>query len=307
YRPEHAECFRPSTAPTLTRRSGNRPGGPGSRRPSSLTSKSPLEPVPDAGCPRLKDHCHGLPEHSDPHPLRPRHVDRPGAVQTVRGSNEGECRTRISGCGAGKWLLLRSVHSLLRPDGLVGVGSHARSAEPRVSVRRPRVCLHAGVRPLDLRRIAGSLVRPRSRARLIGARRTDREGHLVNGGSRPWVVIPAFHAGPAIGAVVRAVRVVYPRVVVVDDCARDDTGKAARSAGAVVLRHPINLGQGAALQTGVRYALGEGADLIVTFDADGQHRAEDIALLLGTQSRTSADVVVGSRFLGQAENIPAMR
>jgi len=129
----------------------------------------------------------------------------------------------------------------------------------------------------------------------------------VNGGTRLWVVIPAFNEGPVIGDVVRAVRALYPRVVVVDDCSRDDTGKAARSAGAVVLRHPINLGQGAALQTGIWYALGEGADLIVTFDADGQHRVEDIALLLDTQSRTSADVVVGSRFLGRAENIPPRR
>jgi glycosyltransferase involved in cell wall biosynthesis len=120
-------------------------------------------------------------------------------------------------------------------------------------------------------------------------------------------VIPAFNEGPVITEVVTAVRAVYPNVVVVDDCSRDDTGRAARSAGGVVLRHPINLGQGAALQTGIRYALSEGADPIVTFDADGQHRVEDIGRLLDTQARTNADVVIGSRFLGRAENIPAMR
>jgi glycosyltransferase involved in cell wall biosynthesis len=122
-----------------------------------------------------------------------------------------------------------------------------------------------------------------------------------------WVVIPAFNEGPVIGEVVRGVHAVYRNVVVVDDCSRDDTGSAAQAAGAVRLRHPINLGQGAALQTGISYALIRGADYIITFDADGQHRVEDIAVLLDTQARTNADVVVGSRFLGRVENIPALR
>lgn len=122
-----------------------------------------------------------------------------------------------------------------------------------------------------------------------------------------WVVIPAYNEGSVVGEVVSDVRALYRNVVVVDDCSRDDTGAAARSAGAIVLRHPINLGQGAALQTGIRYALGRGADYIVTFDADGQHRVEDIGLLLDTQVRSKADVVVGSRFLGRVENIPPIR
>ena len=74
-----------------------------------------------------------------------------------------------------------------------------------------------------------------------------------------------------------------------------------------MLRHPINLGQGAALQTGIRYALSAGAEYVVTFDADGQHRVEDIASLLDIRSRTNAEVVLGSRFLGHAENIPPRR
>jgi len=126
-------------------------------------------------------------------------------------------------------------------------------------------------------------------------------------GSNLWVVIPAFNEGAVIGEVVRGVRTLYRNVVVVDDCSRDDTGAAAMSAGAMVLRHPINLGQGAALQTGIRYVLRVGADSVVTFDADGQHRVEDIAALLDTQARTNADVVIGSRFLGRAHNIPTMR
>jgi polyprenyl-phospho-N-acetylgalactosaminyl synthase len=122
-----------------------------------------------------------------------------------------------------------------------------------------------------------------------------------------WVVIPAFNEEPVIGKVVTAVRALGHNVVVVDDCSGDDTGAQARAAGATVLRHPINLGQGAALQTGIRYALRRGAGSIVTFDADGQHRPEDISVLLDTQVKTGADVVLGSRFLGHAENIPRLR
>src|SRR5690348_6619366 len=122
-----------------------------------------------------------------------------------------------------------------------------------------------------------------------------------------WVVIPAFNEGPVIGKVVMAVRALCHNVVVVDDCSGDGTGAQALEAGATVLRHPINLGQGAALQTGIRYALLRGAGYIVTFDADGQHRPEDIRVLLDTQVKTGADVVLGSRFLGHAENIPRLR
>jgi glycosyltransferase involved in cell wall biosynthesis len=96
-------------------------------------------------------------------------------------------------------------------------------------------------------------------------------------------------------------------VVVIDDCSADATSDVAHAAGAVVLRHPVNLGQGAALQTGLRYALAQGAEAIVTFDADGQHRVQDIDVLLETQRQTGAEVVVGSRFLGSAEGMPALR
>ncbi len=122
-----------------------------------------------------------------------------------------------------------------------------------------------------------------------------------------WVIIPAFNEGPVVGDVVRQVRARHPKVVVVDDCSQDDTGAAAAAAGAVVIRHPINLGQGAALQTGIRYALATGADYVVTFDADGQHRASDIDVLLETQRRAKVDVVVGTRFLGATQNMPPLR
>jgi glycosyltransferase involved in cell wall biosynthesis len=122
-----------------------------------------------------------------------------------------------------------------------------------------------------------------------------------------WLVIPAFDEAAVIGDVVALARTRCPNVVVVDDCSRDATAAAALAAGAHVLRHPVNLGQGAALQTGLDYALAAGAEFLVTFDADGQHDVADLPRLLEAQRRTGADVVLGSRFLGRAEAIPAQR
>jgi glycosyltransferase involved in cell wall biosynthesis len=87
--------------------------------------------------------------------------------------------------------------------------------------------------------------------------------------------------------------------VVVDDGSGDGTADHAATAAAVV-RHPVNLGQGAALQTGIDYALHQGADVIVTFDADGQHRASDIERLVAALREAPADFALGSRFLGDA-------
>jgi polyprenyl-phospho-N-acetylgalactosaminyl synthase len=130
---------------------------------------------------------------------------------------------------------------------------------------------------------------------------TDPQSHQL------WIVIPAFNEGKVIEDVVAELRSAYSNVVVVDDCSCDDTSDRAYTGGAIVLRHIVNLGQGAALQTGIDYALAKGAEFIVTFDADGQHRAEDIEVLRAAQRARSADAVIGSRFLGKAENIPASR
>src|SRR5258706_10031395 len=95
-----------------------------------------------------------------------------------------------------------------------------------------------------------------------------------------WVVIAAYNEAGVIARVITDVRRRGYPVVVVDDGSADATAEVAAEAGAVVINHPVNLGQGAALQTGIEYALAEGADFVVTFDADGQHRADDIAGLL---------------------------
>ena len=93
----------------------------------------------------------------------------------------------------------------------------------------------------------------------------------------------------------------------VDDGSRDDTADAAFSAGAAVIRHPVNLGQGAALQSGIAFALSRHADYIVTFDADGQHDIADIERMIATLEREQADIAIGSRFLGTAQGIPPLR
>jgi glycosyltransferase involved in cell wall biosynthesis len=122
-----------------------------------------------------------------------------------------------------------------------------------------------------------------------------------------WVVIAAFNEALVIRNVVSAVRSLYQHVVVVDDGSRDATAAEALAAGAVVLVHPFNLGQGAALQTGITFALSEGAVKIVTFDADGQHAVSDIAVLVAAQRENDCDVVLGSRFLGRTVNMPRVK
>ena len=122
-----------------------------------------------------------------------------------------------------------------------------------------------------------------------------------------FVVIPAFNEATTIGEVVRRVRQYYENVVVVDDGSDDQTALEARNAGAVVLRHLFNRGQGAALKTAIDYALLRKAEIIVTFDADGQHRVEDIEVLVAPIIAAECEVALGSRFLGSAKEIPVLR
>lgn len=110
-------------------------------------------------------------------------------------------------------------------------------------------------------------------------------------------IIPAWNEERTIADVVRSV-LSYATVVVVDDGSTDRTGKLAQAAGALVIRHRINRGLGAALGTGFAAARRLGADLAFTFDGDGQHAAKDIPRVLAPIVNGSADVVIGSRFFG---------
>lgn len=122
-----------------------------------------------------------------------------------------------------------------------------------------------------------------------------------------FVVLPAFNEARKIGEVVSELVASYRNVIVVDDGSDDATADEARAAGAVALRHVVNRGQGAALQTGIEFALRRGAEYVVTFDSDGQHQPSDIAALLEPLRAGRADVTLGSRFRGTTEAMPRAR
>ncbi len=121
-------------------------------------------------------------------------------------------------------------------------------------------------------------------------------------------VIPAYKEATRVGGTVLAVRRMVDEVVVVDDGSGDGTAEAAQAAGAIVLRHAMNRGQGAALRTGTDAALRLGADIVVHVDADGQHDPSFVPALVAPISTGTADVVFGSRFLGEApQGMPFLR
>lgn len=121
-------------------------------------------------------------------------------------------------------------------------------------------------------------------------------------------VIPAYHEATRIGETIAGVLSYVDQVLVVDDGSADETATQARAAGAIVLRHRINRGQGAALKTGTEGALRAGAEIVLHIDADGQHDPTSIPNLLAPLTERRADVVFGSRFLGQApEGMPTSR
>jgi glycosyltransferase involved in cell wall biosynthesis len=111
-----------------------------------------------------------------------------------------------------------------------------------------------------------------------------------------WIVVPAFNEGATVGDVVRSLtQDGYHNVMVVDDGSADQTSEEASKAQAVVIRHIVNRGAGAATVTGMTAALRLGADVVVTFDGDGQHRVEDIGPILEPIERGEAEVVLGYR------------
>jgi len=120
-----------------------------------------------------------------------------------------------------------------------------------------------------------------------------------------WIVIAAYREAAVIESVVREVTAGGWPTIVVDDGSPDDTAGRARAGGATVLRHAINLGQGAALQTGIDLAVRRGAQNIVTFDADGQHAAGDIPALVAALA--DADIALGSRFQGGVDGASRAR
>jgi glycosyltransferase involved in cell wall biosynthesis len=132
-------------------------------------------------------------------------------------------------------------------------------------------------------------------------------GHSANGrvNGDVWVVIPVFNEAQVLQSVVESALTVFPNVVCVDDGSRDGSVEAVLRTRAHLVRHPVNLGQGAALQTGLSYARAQpGAEYFVTFDADGQHRLEDAQKMLDMARSPDVDLVLGTRFAEHAATVP---
>ncbi|HYE87265.1 MAG TPA: glycosyltransferase family 2 protein [Vicinamibacterales bacterium] len=122
-----------------------------------------------------------------------------------------------------------------------------------------------------------------------------------------FIVVPAFNEGHRLARVLDDLSRTGHYIVVVDDGSSDQTVEIGRRHGCYVLRHSFNRGQGAALQTGITFALREGADAIVTFDADGQHQTADMPALLEPVVSGRVDVALGNRFLSSRSNVPSAR
>ncbi len=124
---------------------------------------------------------------------------------------------------------------------------------------------------------------------------------------RTFCIIPAYNEAKTIQEVINNVSSQVDQIVVVDDGSADRTGKLAREENVTVLTHLLNRGQGAALQTGDEYALNQGADIIIHFDADGQFLPAEIKEIIAPLKSGEADIVFGSRFLGKKSNMPRLK
>jgi len=117
-----------------------------------------------------------------------------------------------------------------------------------------------------------------------------------------FFVIPAYNEGKSIGRVVDELKKAgYKNIIVIDDGSKDNTYAEAKKRKIIALRHIINRGQGASLRTGIDCALKNGAEFIVTFDSDGQHRIEDLEAMLSPVVKKEVDVTLGSRFLKKTD------
>lgn len=123
-----------------------------------------------------------------------------------------------------------------------------------------------------------------------------------------WVVVRCYNEAPVVQAVVRELKRTFPHVVAVDDGSTDGSAHLMSAAGAWVVRHDVNLGPGAALQTGVEFSLRDArCRYIVCFDGDGQHRVGDAQAMVARMRVEDLGVLVGSRFLGTSSHMPRIR
>jgi polyprenyl-phospho-N-acetylgalactosaminyl synthase len=122
-----------------------------------------------------------------------------------------------------------------------------------------------------------------------------------------FVVMAAYNEAEAIRPLVDSLLAAGRRVIVVDDASTDGTAEVLKDSPVYLLRHCVNRGQGAALQTGIEFALSRGAEIVVTFDADGQHDVQEIPEMVAPILAGECEITLGSRFLGRTEGMPLTR
>lgn len=144
-----------------------------------------------------------------------------------------------------------------------------------------------------------------------GGDRGAADSQRTAGNRDVWLIVPCFNEGTVIEEVLHSARETFPNIVAVDDGSADESSAAIHRAGAHLVRHPVNLGQGAAIQTGVEYARNQpGARYFVTFDADGQHQVKDVLAMVERLRAEPVDIVVGTRFgrpRGDDDQVPLVK
>ena len=119
--------------------------------------------------------------------------------------------------------------------------------------------------------------------------------------------IPAYNEEKNIAAIITKLKKITDSIIVCDDGSSDMTSEIAKNLGVIVISHKKNMGYGAAIRTIFEKSAEIGSDILVTFDADGQHRVEDVSRVLRPLENSEADIVIGSRFLGKQSNVPNYR
>ena len=119
--------------------------------------------------------------------------------------------------------------------------------------------------------------------------------------------IPAYNEEKNIAKIITKLKKITDSIIVCDDGSSDMTSEIAKNLGVIVISHKKNMGYGAAIRTIFEKSTEIGSDILVTFDADGQHRVEDISRVLRPLENSEADIVIGSRFLGKQSNVPNYR
>ena len=119
--------------------------------------------------------------------------------------------------------------------------------------------------------------------------------------------IPAYNEEKNIAKIITKLKKITDSIIVCDDGSSDMTSEIAKNLGVIVISHKKNMGYGAAIRTIFEKSAEIGSDILVTFDADGQHRVEDVSRVLRPLENSEADIVIGSRFLGKQSNVPNYR